>query len=128
MIQQPVESSATFDVSDRGRYERMWAAMLYVLVEAWESKAAEPVRQHLASVADLSELSAILEEGRTTGAIDKLREVRHYMCHRDKREYWDAGRVGTLMQLDYNTRLHWAFSKVFLSVMPSADEGRSNPA
>lgn len=64
MLQEPVEGPATFDVSNRGRFERTWAAFLYVLLEAWESKSAEPVRRHLTSLVNLSELNSILGEGR----------------------------------------------------------------
>jgi hypothetical protein len=44
-----------------------------------------------------------------------MREVRHYMAHRDKREYWDAGRTALVGLMAFHNRLHEAFSEVFLS-------------
>ena len=120
-----VEEADNFHFSDRGRFERAWAAFLYVLIESWRSYPMASVREYIASRVDLTNLNAVLDEGDQSGHIAKLRDVRHYMCHRDRREYWDDGRLGVLLQLEYNEKLHMAFSKVLLEVMKSV---KSSPA
>jgi hypothetical protein len=112
-----VDDPDAFLISNRGRFERTWAAFLYVLIESWESTSMSEVQTHVRSVADTTALDAALVEGRANGDIAKLQQVRHYMCHRDRREYWDPGRMGVLTQLTYNERLHLEFSKVLLAAM-----------
>jgi hypothetical protein len=130
MLRAPiVDDPAAFHFSDRGRFERAWAAFLYVLVESWRAKTMGAVRELVGSCTDVSKLETLLEEGDRIGAIERLQEVRHYMAHRDRREYWDKGRLGVLLQLDYNERLHMAFSEVLLATTshsrPPSTEGAS---
>lgn len=115
-----VDDADKFHFSDRARFERAWAAFLYVLVESWRADSMSEVRDFVRTTTDVSELEAVLEEGAKNGSVEKLQQVRHYMCHRDRREYWDPGRLGVLLQLDYNVRLHMAFSRVLLAAMRAA--------
>jgi hypothetical protein len=63
---------------------------------------------------DLSEVNDIISKGKEDGYISKMRNVRDYMSHRDKRDYWDAGRIEVAGQLEYHESLHTKFSKAFL--------------
>jgi hypothetical protein len=103
-----------FTISDRGRFERMWIMFLYVLVEAWKSNEMAGARLYISSKADTTKVDQLIEQGRENGSITKMRSVRDYMCHRDRREYWDDGRLAVAGQLDYNESLYQAFSKLFL--------------
>jgi len=115
MLRSPVEKSAVeFTMSDRGRLERMWITFLYVLIEAWHSPAGDRAKFYMKSKADLMGVEEIISKGENEGSISKMRNVRDYMCHRDKREYWDAGRIDIAGQLDYHEALHRQFSNVFL--------------
>jgi len=102
-------------VSRRFRLERFWVASLAVLVEAWNSEQMASVRAFLANVTTLDELSEVLEEARRVGALDRIIETRHYMFHRDRREYWNDGRTGPVGILSLNDKLHYAFSTVLLA-------------
>ncbi len=44
------------------------------------------------------------------------------MCHRDKRDYWDAGRTDVAGQLGYHEFLHTKFSKAFLETFNHSKE------
>jgi len=124
MHEAPVETDVfVFIISARARFERVWAAFLYVLIECWRSDSMRPVIEHIGKVTELSQLNSVLQEGDLTGAIERLREVRHYMCHRDRREYWDEGRMGVVGQLEYNERLHTAFSVVLLEALRATRKG-----
>lgn len=89
-----IDDVERFHVSNRARFERAWAVYLYVLIESWNSNAMSGVRSFVSDHCDISELKAVLVTGQETGAIEKLRMVRHYMCHRDHREYFDKGSLG----------------------------------
>jgi hypothetical protein len=102
-----------FTMSDRGRAERLWVALLAVLVEAWDSGKMREVRDFVRAATDTSTLIGLVREARKT----KMREVRGYMFHRDERGYWDAGRTAVFGQLGFFTRLHEAFSVVFRAAM-----------
>ena len=118
MEQSPVIREPTaFMVSDRGRFERVWVALLYVLVESWQSKQMRPIREYVGTVTSVAELERVLLEGKRGGFLARMRETRHYVCHRDKREYWDQGRFGVAGGLKYHIKLHDAFSKVLLAAM-----------
>lgn len=114
MQKSPIENDPNnpnkFMLSDRGRFERAWLAFLYVLFEAWESEQMKDARELVLSLNPETDLTALIEQGRKDGSINKLREVRHYMCHRDKREYWDEGRMA-VFNLEYNIKLHNAFGR-----------------
>ncbi|MCY3546892.1 MAG: hypothetical protein OXH49_08410 [Gemmatimonadetes bacterium] len=110
-----VEQDVTFfHMSDRARFERVWVTFLYVLVEAWQSPPMEPVREHISSVMDVSSLNGVLAELNSAGDLAKMREVRDYMCHRDRREYWDTGRVAVAGMLSTHVALHDAFGDMLL--------------
>jgi hypothetical protein len=113
----PSTDPHVFLMSDRGRFERLWVALLYVLVEAWQSNQMREVTEHIQAKTSLAELDQVLQEGAAGEQISSMREVRHYVCHRDKREYWDKGRVAAIGNLAYHQRLHDAFSKVLLAAM-----------
>lgn len=114
----PLESEPDrFMISDRGRFERAWLAFLYVLVEAWLSTNMTEVRERIRALVPDCLLDEIIQEGQRGGAIEKLRQVRHYMCHRDEREYWNVGRTAVAGNLDYNIRLHQEFARVLLEAM-----------
>ncbi|MCX5643301.1 MAG: hypothetical protein NTZ17_01250 [Phycisphaerae bacterium] len=107
----------TFHMSDRARYERLWVASLAVLIEAWRSGQMIPVVSHIRQNTDIGKLTQLLRGGEKDGSIAQIRETRHYMFHRDKREYWDDGRLGPVGNLKYNMELHDAFSHVLLNTM-----------
>lgn len=118
MSKEPLELDPhTFMVSNRGRLERTWIAFLYVLVECWRSKQMEPVRDFILTRIPDCKIDQLLQEGEQKGLLDKLREVRNYMCHRDKREYWNEGRLAVAGNLNFNTRLHDEFSRVLLTAL-----------
>ena len=117
MDESPLLKGEEFLVSDRGRLERIWVAFLYVLIEAWESSQMKRIRKYIASKVSLDELTTLIQERKEDGSIAKMREARHYMAHRDKREYWDIGRLSVLGQLTFHVKLHQAFSRVLLTAM-----------
>jgi hypothetical protein len=111
------ETPQEFFISDRGRLERAWAAYLYILIEAWRAKSNASVRQYIESKISLDTLEQTLAEADESGLIQKLREVRHCMCHRDRWQYWDKGRYEHLGNLTDMLKLNHEFGKIFLSVM-----------
>lgn len=113
----PSANPQEFLISDRGRFERLWVALLYVLVEAWGSRQMSQVRENIRAITSLAGLEQILNEGIVNGQISSMGEVRHYVCHRDKRKYWDVGRLSVIGNLAYHQRLHDAFSKVLMAAM-----------
>ena len=118
MDKSPVVKGADeFLMSDRGRFERMWVAFLYVLTESWESSDMKRVREYVASKVSIDDLAALIQQGRKDGSLDKMRETWHYIAHRDKREYWDTGRLSVLGQLQYHIKLHETFSHILLVAM-----------
>ena len=109
----------SFHMSDRARFERAWVTFLYVLVEAWLSRPMTPVREHVSKVVDCSPLNRMIDELSSGGDLSKMCEVRNYMCHRDRREYWDDGRVAVAGLLGKNYALHDAFGKTLLKALRS---------
>jgi hypothetical protein len=123
MIHCPVEEGAEiFTISDRGRFERMWVTFLYVLIEAWRSPIGVMAKSYMDSKTDLSKVDDIISKGENDGSVDKMRNVRDYMSHRDKREYWDSGRIDVACQVIYNEALHHSFSKAFLETFDHSKE------
>lgn len=118
MLHAPLTSSTVeeFTLSDRGRFERMWITSLYVLVEAWRAPAMASGKAYIKSITPIDQIYKLIEQGKTDGSLTKMRNVRDYMCHRDKREYWDAGRTDVAGQLTFHNALHSAFSRVFIAV------------
>jgi len=80
------------------------------------------VREYVASKVSIDELSALLHQGRKDGSLDKMRETRHYMFHRDKRKYWDNGRLAVCGQLEFHLKVHQAFSRVLLAVFSEMEK------
>ena len=123
MMHAPIAKGAgEFTLSDRGRFERMWVTFLYVLIEAWRSSIGAMAKSYIGSKTDLSEVEEIISKGKNDGSISKMRNVRDYMCHRDKREYWDAGRIDVAGQLEYHESLHRKFGEAFLEVFNQCKE------
>ena len=81
----------------------------------------EPVRAHLANVLDCAELESTIARLESQGDLAKMREVRDYMCHRDKRAYWDQGRVAVVDMLHKNQELHDRFGKTLLKALRLID-------
>ena len=118
MLKAPLTGNTPeeFTLSDRGRFERMWITSLYVLVEAWRAGAMTPGKTYIKSITPIDQIDDLIKQGKTDGSLAKMRNVRDYMSHRDKREYWDAGRTDVAGQLAFHNALHNAFSQVFLAV------------
>ena len=118
MNKEPIaDDPETFMISDRGRFERTWLAFLYVLVECWRSQQMREVRDFIQTKIPDCQIVQLLREGEKNGAIKALREVRDYMCHRDRRTYWDTGRLAVAGNFDFNMRLHAEFSRVLYAAM-----------
>jgi cytidylate kinase len=108
-----------FSISDRGRFERAWVTFLYVLVESWRSGKMEPVRRYIAHRTPIDRIEALLRRADADGSLKRMRDLRDYMVHRDRREYWDEGRWAPIGQLAFHEELHSAFSEMFLAVFRS---------
>jgi hypothetical protein len=115
--EEVVMAPQDFTNSDRGRLERAWAAYLYILIEAWRAKSNAQVRQYIETKISLDSLKQTLKEAERSGLISMLREVRHYMCHRDKRQYWNKGRYCHMGDLMPMMKLNNEFGAMFLSIM-----------
>jgi len=115
MDQAPIpDEDAQWHYHDRGRLERLWVALLAVLIEAWHADQMKPAREYLATVTNIDELVRLLREARKTDNFKRLQTNRSYMFHRDEREYWDEGRLGPIGHLDFHVALHSEFSRVLL--------------
>lgn len=124
MMHSPIAKGAEeFTTPDRGRLERMWVTFLYVLIEAWRSPIRTMAKSYMGAKTDLNVVEELISKGKNEGNIQKMRNARDYMCHRDKREYWDAGRIDVAGQLTYHESLHRAFSDVFLKTFNQCKEG-----
>jgi hypothetical protein len=117
-----------FFISNRGRLERAWAAFPYILIEAWRAKSKTKARQYIESKVSLSKLEQTLHEADQSGLTEKLREVRHYMCHRDRRQYWDRGRYIHIWNLTALMKLNDEFGAIFLQIMRPYPELGSSPS
>jgi hypothetical protein len=111
----PGREREDWTISPRGRLERLWMSMLYVLLEAWEQN--HTARHAVTSVVDAAALQELIERCRAEGILDALRETRHYMCHRDKRQYWDDGRLAIVGHLALCTVLMKEFGAVLLAAI-----------
>lgn len=120
MLKQPLVSEVeVLHATDRIRMERLWVALLAVLVESWRSKSMGEARAYIAKVVDTAGLDQLLARGEQTGELSRLVDCRHYMFHRDRREYWDPGRLASVGQLEFNNNLHMAYSGVLLAALRS---------
>lgn len=112
----PESAMLHFSVSNRGRLERLWWALTYVLIEAWERKSPE-ARAFFAALPRTAALNIKLRELRKNGVIDKMRECRHYMCHQGDRTYWDKGRTAPVGDLKTLLELSQLFGAAFLDML-----------
>ena len=64
-----------FCISDKGRLERLWVALLYVLIESWESAQMAPGQKYIAQHTMTKNLDDLLRQGRRDGHLDKMRET-----------------------------------------------------
>jgi hypothetical protein len=108
---RPDRTLEDWTTSRRGRLERLWVAMLHVLLEAWQRN--EAVRRVVAARSDTRKLEQLIEQSDK----DALRETRHYMCHRDKREYWNEGRTACLDRYPTYRALTLEFGEVLLGAI-----------
>lgn len=123
-----VKEPDQFHISHRGRFERLWVAFLYVFYESWSSGQMKEVRRFLLSLDESAELTSLLREYRRDGTLQKMKSVRDYMFHRDKRNYWDTGRIAVCLQLDKNSRLSASFGKLLLAGFARLMDGKSTQA
>ena len=118
MLKSPIpEKVEQYHYCDRGRYERTWISFLYVLCEAWTS--SRDIQQYATKSRTGKKLIDIMKRGRLNRKIEEMRKVRDYMCHRDKRAYWDEGRIAVINIFQYCINLDSAFSAFFLEAMQS---------
>ena len=118
----PQASPVDFFHSYRGRFERIYIGLLWVVVEAWERR--RDIRDFCAARTDVSPVTMVLREGRSNGGLVAMKAVRDYSFHRDKREYWDEGRVGAVGYMALHESLYQAFSRLFLAVMKAMRDER----
>jgi hypothetical protein len=97
--------------------------MTYVLIEAWNARSIE-AKEFFASLGPIPPLGAKLRMLRDDGIIEKLREW-HYMCHRDRRVYWDDGRMAPMGHLNDLLELSRLFGTVFLEALERLKQERS---
>src|SRR5207245_34850 len=98
MEQQPVVRDAEqFLISPRGRFERCMLRDLYVLSEAWKSQPIRHAQLRALARDEYDAVEALLAAAVADGRMDNLRQVRDFMCHRDRREYWDTGHVAAAL-------------------------------
>ena len=119
MYEAPVEGGPLADPvqffhSYRGRFERLYIGLLWVVIEAWQRR--REVRAFCAARASLDEVVAVLREAESAGGLKAMKAVRDYTFHRDKREYWDPGRVGAVGYMHIHEGLYQAFSRMFIAV------------
>lgn len=104
--------------SRRQRLARFLARDMWVLWEAWDRRPQyHPAFEARAPIvfANLRELE---EEGRSRGWFKRVRSIRDYMNHRDKRDYDDAGREELPEEaIQWLDQLRRAFSGLLLAAM-----------
>ena len=123
MLNSPLDQEPeTGHISDRFRLERLWVGLLAVLLEAWESPQMREARNFLSGVASTDRLVGLVRQARKPEARKALSDTRHYMFHRDKREYWDEGRTVCWGRLDFHMQVHDEFGKVLLAGMQALNQ------
>ena len=135
MMKEPIEADpehpAAITIQPRFRLERMWHCFLYVTIEAWRS-ANYDQRQMVRDVSgpELELVDKLLCLGDDSGHLAHLRSTRDYMCHRDKREYWDSGRiaVATPGMFQWALTLDRAFSSMMLTAVRALQHQENRPA
>lgn len=114
--QPPPDRTLDWMVSDRARLERLWWGTMYVLVEAWGARDAV-VKEFFVALDGTPRLESKLKELTDAGVLAKLRECRHYMFHRDRRSYWDDGRMAPIGHGPDMLELNRLFGGVFLQAL-----------
>jgi hypothetical protein len=99
-------------LGDRHRYERLWVAFLFVLVEAWKANKMCAVTQWIQQVTDTAELASLLIEAGESGHLARMKKCRNYMFHRGWREYSDDGLWVPELDSDFHKKLYTAFANV----------------
>ncbi len=129
MDQAPIpDKDVQWHYHDRGRLERLWVALLAVLIEAWHADQMKAARDCLATVTDTGDLVRLLREARKTDHLRRLQANRAYMFHRDERKYWDEGRLGPIDHLEFHVAIHTEFSKVLLIGLRSFGSSPGDPS
>jgi hypothetical protein len=123
--QEALRDPLLWPISDRARLERLWWAMTYVLIEAWRAPRPPEVGQFLARLEHTPRVEAALAALDDAGVIDKLRECRHYMCHRDHRAYWDAGRMASLGHFSEMLELSATLGALFVEALDKMKRSRA---
>lgn len=118
---EPIVSSDPegFTVSRRGRLERCFLRDLAVLLETWRTwpENYERLRSH--APREYDEVVYTIDDGIGRGLDRHVIAVRDYMSHRDRRIYWDEGRIAVAKPgvFEWSRRLERAFGRFFLSAM-----------
>ena len=135
MQAEPLPAAADeWTMSSRGRLERFWHRDLCALVEAWE-RMTKPRHSRLREWAPeaYDELAALLTTPEMRECIGPLHPTRDYMSHRDRRQYWDAGRVAAALagveqprglNVAYGSTCCWRCDATHLA---SAEDRRGRP-
>ena len=123
MFNSPLDHEPeTGHISDRFRLERLWVGLLAVLMEAWTSSQMRETRNFLGEVASTDRLVGLVRQARKGEAHKALSNTRHYLFHRDKREYWDEGRTACWGRLNFHMQIHDEFGKVLLAGMQALNQ------
>jgi hypothetical protein len=125
MDRAPLTDDLThFLCSDRMRLERAWLTFLHVLVESWQSPQMKPVADWLATAVpnEYQSLLHALHAAGKDGTLEKIHAVRDYMCHRDRRVFWDAGRKAVFGTHETAIRFHDAFDQLLRGAVQSTKE------
>jgi len=113
----PLADPIQFFRSYRGRFERLYIGLLWVVIEAWQRR--REVREFCSGRVSTEELVAALRQAEPAGGLKSMKDVRDYTFHRDKREYWDPGRVGAVGYMHIHEGLYQALARMFLAVSKS---------
>jgi hypothetical protein len=105
------DAATAFGSSRRARFERFWMLSMYVLVETWLASEWKPLIDYVRTLADATEVDALIASAETSGHMKAMRDCRDYMVHRDRRSYFDVGHFAVTKRED-NERLHAAFSRL----------------
>jgi hypothetical protein len=125
------DDPARFMTSDRGRFERLWWALVAVYLESWRSARMRKMREFVCGASDTSQLQSLIRRTTQEPVKQLLYDARGYMFHRDRRAYWDAGRFAPINELHFLSELHVAFGKAMLAAMgggaATADSAQQQP-
>ncbi|MFN2504279.1 MAG: hypothetical protein ABR540_08620 [Acidimicrobiales bacterium] len=125
MAAEPIADDEAL-VERRWRFERLWLAMLYVALESWRSTQMAPVRELTDRVVGNAQLEDLISEGEASGRVANLRQVRDYMCHRDRRDYWE-GRLAAIAggAFDFHLALQRAFNRLTLLTLRNLNQAEA---